>query len=61
MRRPRTPVTKLLIVANVLAFVYEVGRVGPALLMGGGSLQRLVEPVRWCLYLSEKMASIGDS
>jgi membrane associated rhomboid family serine protease len=43
MRRPRTPVTKLLIAANVLAFVYEVARVGPALLMGGGSLQRLVD------------------
>jgi membrane associated rhomboid family serine protease len=43
MRRPRTPVTNLLIAANVLAFVYEVARVGPALLMGGGSLQRLVD------------------
>jgi len=43
MYRPRTRVTKLLIAANVLAFVYEVTRVGPALLMGGGSLQRLVD------------------
>ena len=43
MRRPTTPVTRLLIAANVLAFVYEVTRVGPALLSGGGSLQRLVD------------------
>jgi membrane associated rhomboid family serine protease len=43
MRRPRTPVTKFLIAANVLAFVYEVARVGPALLMGSGSLQGLVD------------------
>src|SRR5436190_2039640 len=43
MDRPRTPVTTLLIAANVLAFVYEVARVGPALLMGGGSLERLVD------------------
>jgi membrane associated rhomboid family serine protease len=43
MRRPGTPVTKLLIAVNVLAFVYEVARVGPALLMGGGSLQGLVD------------------
>jgi ABC-type ATPase involved in cell division len=33
MRRPRTPVTKLLITANVLAFVCEVARIGPALLV----------------------------
>jgi membrane associated rhomboid family serine protease len=43
MDRPRTPVTTLLIAANVLAFVYEVARVGPALLMGGGSLEGLVD------------------
>src|SRR5580765_4056296 len=43
MPRPRTPVTKLLIAANLLAFVYEFARVGPALLTGGGSLQRLVD------------------
>jgi membrane associated rhomboid family serine protease len=43
MNQPRTPITKMLIAANVLAFVYEVARVGPALLMGGGSLDRLVD------------------
>jgi membrane associated rhomboid family serine protease len=43
MHHTRTPVTTLLIAANILAFVYEVARVGPALLMGSGSLQRLVD------------------
>jgi membrane associated rhomboid family serine protease len=37
-----TPVTTLLIAANVLAFVFEVARVGPELLMGGGSLRGLI-------------------
>jgi membrane associated rhomboid family serine protease len=43
MDRPRTPVTKFLIATNVLAFVYEVARVGPALLMGGGSVEGLAD------------------
>jgi len=33
----------MLIALNVLAFAYELVRVGPALLMGSGSLQRLVD------------------
>jgi membrane associated rhomboid family serine protease len=43
MPSSRAPVTTLLIAANILAFVYEVSRVGPALLTGGGSLQSLVD------------------
>ncbi|HVT47191.1 MAG TPA: rhomboid family intramembrane serine protease [Vicinamibacterales bacterium] len=43
MPRPRTPVTTLLIVLNVLAFAYEVSRVGSGLLLGGGSLQALAD------------------
>jgi membrane associated rhomboid family serine protease len=43
MNTRRPPVTTLLIAANVVAFVYEVARVGPALLLGGGSLERLVD------------------
>jgi membrane associated rhomboid family serine protease len=43
MDRLRTPVTMLLIAANVLAFIYEVARVGPELLMGGGSLEALAQ------------------
>jgi membrane associated rhomboid family serine protease len=41
MDRPSAPVTTSLVAANVLAFVYEVARVGPQLLLGGGSLRRL--------------------
>jgi membrane associated rhomboid family serine protease len=41
MRR-RTPLTIALIVANVLGFVYQVSRVGTALIGGGGSLDRMV-------------------
>ena len=41
MRRPKN-LTLLLIVANVIAFAYEVARVGPDLLVGGGSLQGLI-------------------
>jgi membrane associated rhomboid family serine protease len=41
MPRRSTPVTTLLIVLNVLAFVYEVAQVGSGLLIGGGSLQAL--------------------
>ncbi len=37
----RSPVTTLLIAANVLAFVYEVTRVGSGLILGGGSLLHL--------------------
>jgi rhomboid protease GluP len=43
MPRPRTPVTTLLIVLNVIAFAYEVSRVGSGLLLGGGSLQALAD------------------
>jgi len=42
MRRPKN-LTLLLIVANVIAFAYEVARVGPDLLVGGGSLQGLID------------------
>jgi rhomboid protease GluP len=41
-RRP-TPITTLLIVLNALGFVYELAHVGTALLVGGGSLQALVD------------------
>jgi rhomboid protease GluP len=43
MPRPRTPVTTLLIVLNVIAFAYEVSRVGSGLILGGGSLQALAD------------------
>jgi membrane associated rhomboid family serine protease len=43
MPTSRTPATTLLIIVNILGFFYEVARVGPALLMGGGSLQSLVD------------------
>lgn len=39
----RTPVTTLLIAANVIAFVYEIARVGSELILGGGSLQHLAD------------------
>jgi membrane associated rhomboid family serine protease len=40
-RRPY-PVTIALIVANVLAFAYELHIVGPELMGGGGSMERLI-------------------
>jgi membrane associated rhomboid family serine protease len=43
MPRPKTPLTTLLIAANILAFVFELTRVGPALLAGGGSIQSLAD------------------
>jgi membrane associated rhomboid family serine protease len=39
----RTPLTTLLIVANILAFGYEMARIGPDILAGGGSLQALID------------------
>jgi membrane associated rhomboid family serine protease len=39
----RTPVTRLLIVANVLAFGFELSRVGSNLIVGGGSLAGLMD------------------
>ena len=42
MRRRPFPVTLVLIVANALAFAYEMHIVGPALLTGGGLLERLI-------------------
>lgn len=39
----RTPLTTLLIVANILAFGYEMARVGPDILGGGGTLQALID------------------
>jgi membrane associated rhomboid family serine protease len=39
----RTPVTTLLILANILAFGYELARVGPDIVRGGGTLQALID------------------
>ncbi len=39
----RAPVTLLLIVVNVLAFFYEFSVVGDALILGGGTLQSVID------------------
>ncbi len=43
MDRTRAPVTTLLIAANLIAFAYEVSVVGSSLVMGGSSMQRLID------------------
>lgn len=43
MSRRRPPVTIALIAANLVAFAYEVSRVGTDLISGGGSLDRMMD------------------
>ena len=43
MPRRGTPATLLIIVANILAFGYEITRVGEDLIIGGGSLAGLMD------------------